>query len=210
MTTMLEFRDRVIEVLKEKMPDFVTVEAIKGSLTEEGMERLSVRSPGALVALLGFRELKPLDTGIYRANMVMAIFVVTEGQDRLEQGHELLQDIGLLIAGNTWGLPGTKMPMEIKGEPIYDDRYKDREERTRHLQESGWFLQGISWTQETRVSRPATNTVRARQDDVDQDRALGRNTDSTVWPVPDKMEARDATDFAPVRDTPGQESTEEV
>lgn len=181
MTTMLEFRDRVIEKLGE-VDGILDVQAIRGALTEEGLTRLNVRTPGILVALLGFRQMKMLDVGRYRTTLVLGAFILTEGQDRLEVGHGLLEQVALLVAGNTWGLPNTLLPEEIKGEPIYDDRYKDREERTSHLQENGVFIQGVSWTQETTVTRTPTNQPKARPDDVADDRALGRNTGDGNWP----------------------------
>jgi hypothetical protein len=205
MSTMLAFRNKVVEAMA-KIPTIKFCGPIKGTLTEEGMERLSVRAPGILVALVGFRGLVPLDTGRYRANLVMSVFIVTEGQHRLERGHELLEAAALLIAGNQWGVPNTKFAQDIKGEPIYDDRYKDREERTRHLQEQGWFLQAVSWTQETTVSRAPATTTAARADDVAQAESLGQQVDMTNWPS--KVEFLEFP-FAPVVDTSGDNRTEE-
>jgi hypothetical protein len=181
MTTMLEFRDRVIERMRD-IKEAADVQAIRGTLTEEGLSRLSVRTPGIFVALLGFRQMKMLDIGRYRTTLVLGAFIITEGQDRLDVGHSMLEEVALLVAGNTWGLPNTLLPEEVKGEPIYDDRYKDREERTSHLQENGVFIQGVSWTQETTVTRTPTNQPGARADDVADDKALGRNTGEPNWP----------------------------
>lgn len=182
MTTLLQFRDAVVEAMKDGLPELLYTGVIKGTLTEEGMERLSVRSPGLLVALIGFRGLSMLDVGKFRANVVMSVFIVTEGQNRIDQGHMLLEKTALLIAGNTWGVPHARLPTEIKGEPIYDDRYKDREERTRHLQETGWFMQAISWLQEVTLERIDGSLPDARADDRADTAALGRPTDDSKWP----------------------------
>lgn len=206
MSTMLDFRNKVVEAMG-LLPGIKFAGPIKGALTEEGMERLSVRSPGVLVALIGFRGLTPLATARYRVNLVMSVFIITEGQKRLDIGHDLLEATALLIAGNQWGVPNTKFAEEIKGEPIYDDRYKDREERTRHLQESGWFMQAVSWTQETVISRPMPGTAGARQDDVAQAAALGQPVDTRMWPSTVRYEE---FPYTPVRDTPGDNRTEEV
>lgn len=182
MTTLLQFRDAVVEAMKDGLPELLFTGVIKGTLTEEGMERLSVRSPGLLVALIGFRGLSMLDIGKFRANVVMSVFIVTEGQNRIDQGHMLLEKTALLIAGNNWGVPNTRLPTEVKGEPIYDDRYKDREERTRHLQETGWFMQAISWLQEVTLERIDGSLPDARADDRADTAALGRPTDDSKWP----------------------------
>lgn len=196
MTTMLQFRDAILDVITQQVPEFQFTGIIKGALSEDGLERLSVRSPGLLVALIGFRGLSPLDTGKYRANVVMTVFIVTEGQDRVDDGHGFLERVSMLVAGNTWGVPHTRLPTEIRGEPIYDDRFKDRDERTSHLQENGCFLQAVSWMQEVVLERVEADKPDARADDKADALALGRPTDDGKWP--------DSVEIRYTRAAPGQ------
>ncbi len=182
MTGLLTLRDATIAGIQREMPDLKTVDAIRGALTEEGLKKISVRSPGVLVGVLGIKSLKAVDTAAYRAGVMMTAFLVTEGQNRLDRGHQLVEQLVLTIAGSTWGVPHTGLATDIDSEPIYDDRVRDKDDRVHKLSENGLFLQGVSWMQETRIERVLPITGKGRADDRAQAEALGQGLDDRVWP----------------------------
>lgn len=182
MSGLIALRDAAIAGIKAQMPELKTVEKVRGPLSEEGLKRLSLRTPAVAVGVIGTRPLIMLDTAQYRVPVMLAAFLLTEGQNRLDRGHELVERLVLTIAGSTWGLPHTRLPSEVESEPIYDDRTREKDDRTRHLSESGLFLQGVSWVQEIRIARVLPATGAGRADDRADADALGQRTDPSVWP----------------------------
>ena len=168
--------------IRAQIPGLKSVEKIRGALSEEGLKRIVLRSPAVAVAVLGIREVRAADTGVYEATVMLSAFLVTEGQNRLDHGAELVEQLVLTIAGNTWGVPHTRLPTDVESEPIYDDRTRDKEDRTRHLSENGLYLQGVSWMQKTRIERVLPETGKGRADDRADAAALGQRTDQSRWP----------------------------
>lgn len=182
MTGILTLRDAVVTGIQAQMPELLTVEKVRGKITEQGLQRLSLRPPAVAVAFLGITELRPIDTAVFKASCAMIAFLVTEGQDRVDEGARLLERLVLTIATNTWGVSHTGLASAIDSQTIYDDRTSTTRENKNDFAENGLFMQGVSWVQDTRIQRVLPVTGAGRPDDRAQAKALGQGIDPTMWP----------------------------
>ncbi|MEE7478426.1 hypothetical protein [Methylobacterium hispanicum] len=182
MSGLVALRDAAIAGIKAQIPALASVDKVRGKITEQGLQRISIRPPGALIGTLGIRAMRAVDTAVYKADVMMIGFLLTEGKERVDQGTDLMEQIALAIAGSTWGLPHTKLPTEFDSSVLYDDRATSEKEKKFDFAENGMFLQGFSWVQETRLERVQPVTGAGRADDRKQADALGQRTDGSVWP----------------------------
>lgn len=182
MTGILTLRDAVVTGIQAQMPELLTVEKVRGKITEQGLQRLSLRPPAVAVAFLGITELRAIDTAVFKASCAMIAFLVTEGQNRVDEGADLLEKLVLTIATNTWGVPYTGLGSAIDSQTIYDDRTSTTRENKNDFAENGLFMQGVSWVQETRIQRVLPETGKGRKDDRAQADVLGQQTRPGDWP----------------------------
>lgn len=179
MTGIVALQDAIIAGLKERVPQLNSVAAVEGNITQDSIRRISVRSPAALVAIVGVNGITKRDVGIYTANATVAVFLFTAGKDRIRDAQNLTQAIILAALDSTWDVPHTATAMEVEADSLYDDDVTKQNQMASRAPSTGVLLTGISWKQRTRIERLAAFTVGARADDNEEAEALGKDPAGT-------------------------------
>ena len=168
--SLLTLRDAIIAGLKANVPALTTVAKIDGNITNrDSIRRLSARAPAAFVAITGVSDVQKVGVATFNANATCAVFIMTAGQNRIEDYNNVVEAILLAVLENNWGLANTRYPMNVTSEVIFNDDIVQAKEKTLHYQNEGVLLAGIAWNQRTRIER----TMRA--DDVAETEARGTN-----------------------------------
>ncbi len=109
MSQITQFRDRVMETLRIKVPELREVEWYDGLFDEEDMDEWIVNVPAAYVAAMGIPYNDPHTTGEMNLCLRMVITVIVEDKvlprDADTQCWELLEKIADLVNMNGWGDP---------------------------------------------------------------------------------------------------------
>ena len=157
---LIGYRDAVITAIKDEFDELRQVSAHGGTFSEKQLEHYSMKSPCALVAILGTdRKLDFLSTGEYQGPVMMAAYVVAEDRGKYES-HDVAIALAERIAGflTTTGVAyeyaGPAMPKRI--ENLFSIEY-DRK---------GVSIVALVWEVEVRFGRD-TYTVESGDDDYE-------------------------------------------
>jgi hypothetical protein len=106
---IITFRDRIIEALKQGVPELRSVDWYDGLFDEQDVNDWIVEAPAAYVAAVSIPKNMPHTTGEMNACLRIIVTVVTEdkynARDNDEQSWEIMEKIAILANMNRFGDP---------------------------------------------------------------------------------------------------------
>lgn len=134
------YRTAVVDNIKMILPA-ARVEAQSGRFNLEELERTSIRCPAVRVAVLSGKP-SSVPSGQSEVRMQCAVFVVTDGKDRIDAAWTMAEAIAVKAhSSQLWGLTRLGPPAGVAITPIVSASIKDR----------GIEIVAVEWSQELRA-----------------------------------------------------------
>jgi hypothetical protein len=115
MSKIVEFRDRVIEEIRTKVPELLNVDWYDGLFDEDDVREWGGAAPSAYVAFLKTNA-TPHATGEMLVDLAVVVVVVTQDhitRDADTQNWDFIERIALLAKDNQFGDPGAGIAANI-------------------------------------------------------------------------------------------------
>lgn len=179
MSKIVAYREKVVEAIREKVPDLINVDWYDGLFDEEDVIEWGGSAPAAYVACLNVKT-TPHTTGELLSDTQVVVVVVTQdtGQAREADAENwtFLEAIATLAHQNTFGDPNASLPEGLD--------FK----RLRHpqLRREGVALGVVEWTTDLTIGTHRTNR-----------RDIPRDLQGRTYPFPDRLTARARLGGAP-------------
>lgn len=105
---IVAFRDRIIDVLREEVPELRSVDWYDGLFDEDDVKEWTVDAPAAYVAAVSIPDNRAHTTGEMNASLRIIVTVVTEdgiiARDNDEMNWRLMEKIAIVANQNRFGI----------------------------------------------------------------------------------------------------------
>lgn len=140
-----DFRKTIAADIKTVLPDLRECKPHAGRFDLSEIKRLSARTPGVFISVLGIVSSEEIGTGETDLELAMASYVLTadtRGLPRDVAAVNLVEALSLRIIGSRWGISGGVHPAgKVKANNLYSG----------DLDRIGIAMWGISWRQKVRL-----------------------------------------------------------
>ena len=138
--TLVTLRQAIIDSIEANIPAFKSVQAHGGSFNLPELERVSMKSPTCLVAIMG--GVIERQTTVAVATPAIYAFVVTRGtsqEKRDEAALVLAEAVATMVINNEWDVECTQAPTGVRMENLYSGK----------IDAKGVALWVVNWSQKS-------------------------------------------------------------
>lgn len=136
--TLVALRTSVIDYLTANMPQFKTVQAHGGKFNREELKRIAMKSPAALVSVLGGGLQRESTQAV--GEMALTVFIVTRDTSSTKRGEDVLtlaETVAGHVMDNAWDYAEATAPKNGRIDNLY----------TGKIDRDGVALWSVSWRQ---------------------------------------------------------------
>lgn len=133
-------RDSIVSTIETQFPAFNTVKSHGGRFDQQELMRYGLRSPAALVTVIGTRGKATSHAGQATATIQFACYIVAVGQSDNPKDSEVLDLVELITAAavnNLWAYSDAQAPKDTRMDNLY----------TGTIDNKGVALWAVLWTQ---------------------------------------------------------------
>ncbi|EGG93496.1 hypothetical protein IMCC1989_1152 [gamma proteobacterium IMCC1989] len=140
----IELRQKVLEKIKEELPDLKEVSLHPGRFNLDELKRIGTKAPAVYVSLMGTPTVKRIETGENEVYIRLAAFIVTRDERKLpkdEAALAIVESLLVVIPCQRWGLKNTSDAVNVKADNLFNGS----------IERKGVAMWAITWEQTLRI-----------------------------------------------------------